>query len=140
MEKDKIENGRVLKFAKTKWDISNWTKEQKVAFQEECFRLGYGWFLGGREIESLSAFYYILHTDGDMTSGGSFLNFNRLDNIREMKWEDMFPDNVIEAGNLTNTCNHDCFCITALQWIAALNVIPRKIHETLRIVKIFGGY
>lgn len=86
--RSKIEMKESLKFANTKWGVSNWTKEQKIQFQEECFRLGYKWFLGGREIESLDFLYYVLHANGDMTGWRSLVYFNKLG---EMKWTDMFP-------------------------------------------------
>ncbi|CAM0054715.1 hypothetical protein VPH184E373B_0187 [Vibrio phage 184E37-3b] len=88
-----------------KWDVRDWSEEQRTLWQQECFKLGMSWFCSSvAEIDHLDAedyaFYYIeptgilMHDDHDCETEFTELNFT------EKQLSDMFPD--YEAPKLIN--------------------------------------
>ncbi len=81
-----------MEFGNTKWDVRDWTEEQKVQFQEKCFELGYQWLDTGKKVYSSSIYFIYLNGNGNITANfmEDLAYFNN--NYRaEKTWEDMFP-------------------------------------------------
>lgn len=76
-------------FINTKWDVSNWSKEQKRAWQNRMFSLGYRWSYG-RTIGYLNARYYFIQSEGHMTYSSSPQIFVTTDK-RTANYSDAFP-------------------------------------------------
>lgn len=82
-----------LKFAGRKWDARNWTREQKIQWQEKAFELGYSWSTSDAQKPAyLSEDFFVTCRDSQELfnsdeeqhfgkSSGELLNF-----------EDMFPE------------------------------------------------
>lgn len=99
------------RFLNTKWDARNWTEEQKDAFLEECYRLGYNWPLGVSTIRRLDYDKaYRIYDNGQLGYwSGDAYNFKEPRFGTEKKWEDMFPDSSTEVvSHSQGTLDHDC--------------------------------
>ncbi|CAM0059271.1 hypothetical protein VPHK460_0211 [Vibrio phage K460] len=81
----------------SKWDVRDWSEEQRTWWQQECFKLGILWFCSSvAELDHLDAedcaFYYIeptgilMQDDHDCETEFTELNFT------EKQFSDMFPD------------------------------------------------
>lgn len=83
-----------MEFSNTKFDVRDWSEEQKVQFQEKCFELGYGWGEKGFNQRMIHIYYntYYLNGDGSITFANlpDVRTFNN-DHRVEKTWEDMFP-------------------------------------------------
>jgi len=76
-------------FIDTKWDAREWTKEQKVKWQNRMFEIGFSWGGWDKRVRYITSdFYYV--SDSSVTYGGDFTFFNgREGNL--MTYEDAFP-------------------------------------------------
>ena len=79
-----------MKFEETKWDVRNWTKDMKIQFQVECFKLGYGWIFT-HLVQNTHADFYFLESDSCITYEAGDLNYFNNYPYKERTWEDMFP-------------------------------------------------
>ncbi|AUR89206.1 hypothetical protein NVP1121O_178 [Vibrio phage 1.121.O._10N.286.46.C4] len=83
----------------TKYDVREWSEDMKSKFQEECFRLGYGWRCDGKKVGKLAAVSYYLYPDAEITSIAdceeyySPISYRYFANHHheEKFYEDMFP-------------------------------------------------
>lgn len=92
-----------MEFGNTKWDVRDWSEEQKVWFQEKCFGLGYTWFSQRTRTPSVidnKGNFYFLGGNGLITSDiYEETDRFKIDHRSEKTWEDMFPTpniNVVE--------------------------------------------
>jgi hypothetical protein len=81
----------------TKWDVSNWTTEQKIKWQESVFELGFRWPIGEMSIQILNADYHYIDTK-NITSSTDHDFFEQHRYIQRY-YADLFPEN--EEGWLT---------------------------------------
>ncbi len=87
-----------MEFGNTKFDVRDWTEEQKVQFQEKCFELGYGWLHTGKgKYEKGFDFLYI-NKNGDITLMMSDFNYFKSTSHTEKTWEDMFPTPTLDVS------------------------------------------
>lgn len=84
-----------MEFNKTKWNASEWTRKQKIKFQEKAFELGFTW-CGSERVDYLEVPYYFLE--------GKYLNYacNRSKGLfadqpyTPKTYEDMFPEDTLK--------------------------------------------
>ncbi|CAH9014335.1 conserved hypothetical protein [Vibrio phage 424E50-1] len=80
-----------MEFANTKWDVRNWTEEQKIQFQNKGFELDYGWLHTGKEKYEKGFAFLSIDGNGHMTFiVDDFAYFSSKPYV-EKTWEDMFP-------------------------------------------------
>lgn len=79
------------KFAGRKWDARNWTREQKIQWQEKAFELGYRWF-GVREFEYIDKDFFITPFTGTWMFFGESANHGFESSGELLTFEDMFPE------------------------------------------------
>ncbi len=81
-----------MQFGNTKFDVRDWTEEQKVQFQEKCFELGYGWLHTGKEVYDTPFSFLFISGNKDFTcSEENDLEYFKHNYRAEKTWEDMFP-------------------------------------------------
>ena len=76
----------------TAWDVSGWTKEMKIAWQEKMFEMGFGWScLFDQEVRNLeNSDLYIIKVDGMYVSSSK--DGRNIKSYRYMIFEDIFQD------------------------------------------------
>ncbi len=88
-----------MEFGNTKFDVRDWSEEQKVQFQEKCFELGYSWECGGKIIYSAKFSALFLNGNGFITCGVILGNVPFKNDTRvEKTWEDMFPTTKLDVS------------------------------------------
>ncbi|CAH9014286.1 conserved hypothetical protein [Vibrio phage 501E54-1] len=80
-----------MEFANTKWDVRNWTEEQKIQFQNKGFELGYGWLHTGKEKYEKGFAFLSIDENGHMTFIVADFSYFSSEPYVEKTWEDMFP-------------------------------------------------
>lgn len=80
-------------FINTKWDVREWTEEQKIQWQEKCFELGFKWGGEGVYVENSDKNFYYLSTGILFGDDLEFFNSDE-DNIKT--FEDMFPEEKLD--------------------------------------------
>lgn len=74
-------------FYNTKWDVRDWTEEQKIQWQEKCFELGFAWIKSGHTFSHPYADFYYLERSIAITWGlGGAVGYT------EKQFSDMFPE------------------------------------------------
>lgn len=112
-----------LKFTGRNWDARNWTREQKIQWQEKTFELGYSW--DGEGVHYLDSPYYTTNKDGSLyrsdvsyhfsESSGELLTFGdmfpeeqedeKLDVIKEIT--ELFSESIEEDVSDEDECSFD---------------------------------
>lgn len=78
-----------LKFEGRKWDARNWTREQKIQWQEKTFELGYSW--DGEGVHYLDSSYYTTNKDGSLYRSDVSYHFSESSG-ELLTFGDMFPE------------------------------------------------
>ncbi|AOQ26777.1 hypothetical protein [Vibrio phage S4-7] len=78
-----------LKFAGRNWDARNWTREQKIQWQEKTFELGYSWY--GEGVHYLDSPYYTTNKDGSLYRSDVSYHFSESSG-ELLTFGDMFPE------------------------------------------------
>lgn len=86
----------------TKFDVSEWTKEMKVQFQEEMFKLKIMWCGVSEEVEFLNVGYYFANGRYLSYCGYSDSKFFGGCSYKELTWEDLFEE--VTNENLVEEC------------------------------------
>ncbi|AUR91598.1 hypothetical protein NVP1161O_156 [Vibrio phage 1.161.O._10N.261.48.C5] len=77
----------------TKWDVRDWSEEQKVLWQQKCFKLSLAWGGSSITVDHLTATHYFI---GQL--GLTYINDNdheyflRKSSHQEKQFTDMFPN------------------------------------------------
>ena len=88
----------MLDFTNTKWDVRDWTREQKIQFQEKCFELGYTW--AGYGVQHLNATGYFLNSyNRGIIYTRSKDPVGEFSDHKECFWADMFPEDKSTKGD-----------------------------------------
>lgn len=143
-------------FNNTKWDVRNWTKEQKEYFQLTMFRLGHTWeFQLPNKVLHLNADCYYI-TDGLLTRGIGSLSqhcgrihqvwedfLNHKDSHNKHKWHDeivAWAEGKPIQYNYLNDSNKDVWmlCDTP-QWDANNLVFRVKPDEPKKYWIVLAG-
>ena len=78
-----------LKFTGRNWDARNWTREQKIQWQEKTFELGYSW--DGEGVHYLDSPYYTTNKDGSLYRSDVSYHFSESSG-ELLTFGDMFPE------------------------------------------------
>lgn len=76
----------------TKWDVRDWSAEQKILWQQECFKLSLTWG-GSITVDHLTATHYFIGQLGlTYIDDNDHEYFLRKSSHKEKQFTDMFPD------------------------------------------------
>lgn len=103
-------------FRGTKWDVSNWAKQQKLDWQEHMLRLGYRWYSQGYRIGNLDLDYYFIDHNGKLLYSVLRDAFDS-DTGKELVYHDVFPEQP-ESNN------------GYIVWSPSARTNPKMVHET----------
>ncbi len=77
----------------TKWDVRDWSEEQKTLWQEKCFELGFSWWCVPEAVSNQDATHYWLEQDLDILYiSDSDHDYFLRDEAVQKQFSDMFPE------------------------------------------------
>lgn len=87
-------------FYNTKWNVGDWTEDQKVRWQQACFGMGFHW-CGENRIQCLNAScYFLYNTEETITQLLTYHPIKFIKHTNEEKhFHDMFPEEVPTSEN-----------------------------------------